>query len=469
MVTETGNQRSRFTERTEIPQEKKKKMEDTGKPGLLSLLTGAAAYVEAEKHEPHHEKQKARRKYRKRNASYWLEGGNKRRPKNSSITTEVKIEDQGTSNSAASIEIATGEADGGSKPSFLTAFNNSAPLVRPEDVTHTIIPTVIEEAVSRAVSIVSNEILKGVWWSPRNLSDLDRNIGVCGGKIKDVEVAIEPPIAHLIRFTKALETFSKHVIGPTLVAHHVQDNQKRRAFLATCMMLREVLITNAEGVFYPAAAASAPLQPHCKGHLYEEQMFSNSIVVTAMIFSALKKLDDAFHVSKAYRGSPKDVAPTQPRSSQSSLCEDFSTLLSEFHTMSHSFDPTNTSSLDNSNQKEPLEKILVDDNSHPIMPRKRVRPGCLPLHNFRHVGILPQGILLPEYENLIWRVSCNIARDRHFLSHSSTQRKASQAIQRLIPPTPNVAAVYMVEHIDNTYQQHLDAEGLNRNTESINI
>jgi hypothetical protein len=252
------------------------------------------------------------------------------------------------------------------------------------------------------------------------------------------------------------------------------------------MMLREVLITNAEGVFYPVTIASAPIHPNNKRIAYEEQTFSNSIVVTAMIFSALKNLDNALHACNTGRGSPEDASPSQLRDnpssmdsagSTSSLCEDFSTLLSDFHTMSHSFDPKNISSLDSSDsivpsldaQKAPSEKSLVDDNSHPKLPTKRVRSGCLPRHDFRHVGILPRGQLLPEYENLIWRVSCNIARDRHFLSQSSTQRQASHTIRRLIPPTPNVAAVYMVEHIDEAYRQHLDADSLSRNNKSADI
>jgi len=461
-------------------------MEGSGQPGLLALLSGAAAYVEAEEHEPQPDAKKARRKYRK-SASYWMDGGTKRRQKHSSTPTTVEMVDQETPiNAVASTEIMTGETDVDSKPSFLPVLDDSTPLVIPEEVTHTIIPTAIEEAVSRAVSIISSEILKGIWWSPRNLSDLDGNIGVYGSHIGSLEAAIEPPITHLIRFTQALETFSKHVIGPTLIAHHVQDNQGRRAFLATCMMLREVLITNAEGVFYPVAVDFASIHPDNKRAAYEEQTFSNSIVVTAMIFSALKKLDDALHASNTGRGSSEDASPSQLKinpslmctsGSTSSLCEDFSTLLSDFHTMSHSFDPKNISSLDASDsiahsldaQKAPLQNSLGDDNSHLTLPRKRVRSGCLPRYDFRHVGMLPRGQLLPEYENLIWRVSCNIARERHFLSQSSTQRKASHTIRRLIPPAPNVAAVYMVEHVEEAYRQHLDADSLNRNKESVNI
>jgi hypothetical protein len=462
----------------------------TEKNGLLALLSGAAAFVEAEGkmleslEEKDHREGKTRKYREKREPDEQKVARVRKRRETKNTTTSNKISsDKG--GEAMTTEI--------SNRPFLMARNPSSHLVSHEETTHAIIPTAIEEAVSRSVSIITSELLRGVWWSPNHPDNLDDNGGMPrGSNGYHQSNHPEPPIAHLIRFSHTLELFSKNVIGPTLTAHHVQDNQGRRAFLAACMMLREVLITNAEGIFYPAALSR---EVSANRAANEERMFSNSIVVTAMIFAALKKLDEAFEASNVIQnsvgydhhtsvdsdikgplvnilqdGTPFEVrnTPSMPSASpngEASLCEDFASLLSEFHTMSRSFDPTTPSEPSDplhrsQDTKNSPETPSVSDQVHQTLPIKRRRSECLPRVDCRHVGISPQGSPLKEYENLAWRVSYNIARDRHFLSQTGKRRKASLAIQRLVPPIPNIAAVYMVEQVDEAYRQHIEAEGL---------
>lgn len=244
----------------------------------------------------------------------------------------------------------------------------------------------------------------------------------------------------------------------------------------------------------------------------EEQFFSNSIVVTVMIFTALQKLDDAAELTNAVEPSillcpPRilndimssdEVAPThiahdsnnsateshsvpqilstEAKKNNASLCEDFASLLSDYHTLSGPFAAplsATTAPYWNVDTRSPSGPNSPDADGDVTLPSlKRELPECLHRVDFRHVGVLPNGKSLGEQENLAWRVSYNIVRDRHFLSNtrvsqngytknilmSSKRRKSSCAIQRLIPPVANIAAIYMVERIDEHQQRPSAAE-----------
>jgi len=302
-----------------------------------------------------------------------------------------------------------------------------------------VIPTNIEEAVSLAISVISNQIQQGTWWSQFHPNDSLEN---------ETNAKKNLPVDYLNAFVQVLRHFGLDVIIPYMVSQGAYVG--RRVLLASCMMLREVLIVNAEGVFYPKALNNL------NGISEDERLFQDSIVVTALILSALQQLDDAeksslgkSHISSSGRNEmPQDSRNCNDRSPKiPSLCEDFCSLLSDYHNRSGLFstsedsyatsDGLGTASSFDSNASG---RKIVKDTSCDLLPRL----DC------RYQGVLPNGQVMSPVECKAWRVSFNICRQQHFLTMqkktpNTARNRAEQHIRQMIPPEPNVVSMYVVE------------------------
>jgi hypothetical protein len=373
-----------------------------------------------------------------------------------------------------------------------------------EDDGAAVIPNTLKAAVELAVSVITTQLRSGIWWSEQHPDDLmlavseeNNDEATDNNSVRNNNTRSSPilfPRERVATFSEALRHFESDVIVPSLRAQGVDANtQGRRAFLATCIMLREVLIVNAEGLFYPKIPSSSSNHPSSSSNenssssvSREERMFQDSIVVTALVLTALQPLSESeSELSQRAKETPqfltKDEEETgvmgssaqgdgtaalalqTPRRkyatvSSSTLSDDFATLLSQYHNRMGLFAPgpsePATSSVDGLNLTTDFDSPADASKRGSSTSTRHQSTNILPRLDCRFKGILPNGEVMSPEESKAWRISYNLEREHHFLiSSKSTDRvhtarnRAEQQARQMIPPKPNAVAMYVAKNL----------------------
>jgi len=245
-------------------------------------------------------------------------------------------------------------------------------------------------------------------------------------KDKTEEETKNEKVAHLCYIAAAIENFATEIIIPSLNSAGVGERNSKdkrydykatddRVFLSTMLSLRELLILNADSIFFDRSPEDkhvrssldpslSPVEKRRKlRHEKQEIALLSQIISTTVIISTFERLDST--LSK-------------------SLVEQFSAAVTKYDNADTEFS------------------------------------SCLERADGQALGVHPDGRMLNGGENIAWRVSFNHSRDNHPLIKACLRRKINNYIGQSITtniesqkehyianPSPTASFVSVVEKI----------------------
>jgi len=269
----------------------------------------------------------------------------------------------------------------------------------------------IDEIVSRAASLVTAEIVSGIW-RHTNYTDLNHSAHNNTGKMKveksdgTVGLILNMHDTNKLKsFAASLEEFASKMIVPSLVSSGVgearcdsddpseiaQFNKHRddRVFVSALLNLRELLILNADEIFsLPSFRyANDGIERH-NGMAIEENTFRSYLLSTSLILTGLERLGD--------------------KAAEENLLKLF---------------------------RDAVKKY---DSSHEEFA------SCLKRLDSCSLGVTPSGRVLSREENIAWRVSYNLCRESHPLIKKQKSPGGPQ------PPSDNACFISVIEERQST-------------------
>ena len=295
--------------------------------------------------------------------------------------------------------------------------------------TSLVVPTGVEETVSKAASLVAAEIKSGCWvrrWAD-SLSIVDTTDHIDITRIEKLrDVALHTAAA-------ALEQFAMEMILPSFISAGVKEGPgggtdsdsssggSHRTLSGTFLALREILMMNADAYFFHVGRSDKdrpdpPLESPGNSTSYdaEEKVLRSRLIATGVLFASVNRLDEE----------------------RENVLADLVAAIGEYDAAEDTF-------------------VL-----------------CLERADGRSLGVLPNGHALGQEENIAWGVSFNAAREKHplittkkrrdlarrlasYSSSVSDEHKTKLAhsilndtMHRLGMPKPNACAFYFVGEDD---------------------
>lgn len=297
-----------------------------------------------------------------------------------------------------------------------------------------VFPHTLEETVRRVSSIIASEIRGGSWSMHGAMNDPDED----GSKSQNTSIIdddtfenqstdssfdasnihfIHQPLHDtLIKAARALEEFSVEMILPSLLSAGIMDNGEgpRRALIATLLSLREILMMNANAIFF--------LKPSSQSNsLNEEKALSAHLLATGVIYASIEK-----------------IMKIDNENGDKLLFQDVQRAIDDYDSSCYGYKANHHSELHNSKS--------VNFSS------------CLPKLDGTVHGIMPSGKKMEKQEEIAWKVSFNRAREKHPLICGG------KGAYRATIPKPTACALYMVQKNcdENDDQSFLGIKDLQR-------